>query len=540
MIQQIQQIFIPKTFNNYYLIPQRILGIEITKTRIRATQLYLQGKSITFEKYFEVIVETDQSVDYTQRVRNALKILAQQVDSPDIVRTSLSSALIITKELTVPFVDREKIRLMLPFELEGNIPFAITDAVTDFIITSHNEQTQQATIIAAIIQKQHISQHLSYFEETPFDPEAITVDIFDLYGLYLSIPRYEYGQQTIVLVDINMHITRIACITNKKLRLIRTLPKGLISLAAQVSKKLNQSNAKTLEDIIRFGLEDHAQPAQTDTIKEGLQSFWQDIQFTLQSFTTQLQPDEGIQKLLLLGDVTTIPGILTYVAQLSSIPTEIFAVDDLVTQNIITSTQRIPQTHIISLACAYPSWVTQECNLRQNEFALATTTKTMQQIITAGTLAFVILLSLIGYSFWVSHRLGRAVHQAEQEVVAYLQEQQLANEPNIVDALDEAEKKVEEEERLWFAFSRQRRFSFLEHLQKLSEAIDRVGIGLDLKKLVISENSITFDGKVKDYDALKVFEHKLRESNLFNYVPTLQEITFNNLKLPLKKANEVL
>lgn len=537
MIKQLQQIFVPKNFDNYYLIPQKILGIEITKTRIRATQIYLTGNSRILEKYFEIGIEADQSIDYTQRVRNALQVLAQQADKPDIVRTSLSSILIITKELVVPFTDREKIRLMLPFELEGYISFPITDSIIDFIITNENKEAQQTSILAVAVQKQYISQHLSYFEETPFNPETITIDTFDLYGLYKSISRYEHEQKAIVLIDINMHITRLACITGSQLRLIRTLPKGLIFLATQLSKNLNQSSAKTLEDIIRFGIEEH-DAEHTHIIQEGLRLFWNDIQFTLQSFITQLHL-ENIQKLLLLGDITTIPEILTYIAQLSSIPTEIFAVDDLVTNNVIISTQRIAQTHIISLASAYPSIITQECNLRQDEFTLKTTIQTMQQIITGITLAFIILISLIGYSFLITRKLSHSVQKAEQEVIVYLQEQQLTDESNITDGLDESEKKIEEEERLWFAFSRQRRFSFLEHLQKLSETIDRIGIGLDLKKLIISENSITFDGKVKDYDALKIFERELRESNLFSYVPTLQETTFNNLKLPLRKTNEV-
>ncbi len=535
----IQQIFIPKVLGNYYLIPQRVLGIEITKTRIRATQLYLQGRSITLEQCLEVSIELDPVIEYTQRVRSSLQTLSEQVDKPDIVRTSLSSALVITKELTIPFTDQEKIRLMLPFELEGHIPFPIDDAITDFIITHSDKKTQQATIIATVVQKKHIDQHLGYFDQTPFNPETITIDIFDLYGLYSSIPTYIKNKKTTVIIDMNMHTTRLACIVNTQLRLIRTLPKGLVSLATQIAKKLDLSNAKALEDIIRFGLEEHDEPQHTQIIQNVLRLFWNDIQFTLQSFITQLHLTNGINKLLLLGDITSLPGILTYVAQISSTPTETFAINELVTNNIITSTQRIPQTHIISLASAYPSEITQKYNLRQNEFALSRTKQTIQQIITGSTLAIVILGTLISYSFLVTKRLTYKVQQAENEVIIHLQEQKLTDESTIVIALEDAEKKVEEEERLWFAFSRQRRFSFINHLQKLSEAIDKGSIGLDLKKLVISENSITFDGKVKDHDALKVFERELRESNFFDYVPTLQEITFTNMKLALRKTNEV-
>lgn len=91
----------------------------------------------------------------------------------------------------------------------------------------------------------------------------------------------------------------------------------------------------------------------------------------------------------------------------------------------------------------------------------------------------------------------------------------------------EAAEKVQREEELWFAFSRQTRFSFLKALQEMSSAIDRDAIGLKLRKLVITPNALLFEGEVKDFNALKVLERELRESNLFIIVPTMQELKIN-------------
>jgi type IV pilus assembly protein PilM len=536
----IKDIFIPTSLGGYYIIPQRILGIEIIKTRIRATQLYAQGKTVTLEKFVEIGLEADTVGDHTERVRAALNNLAKEVDKPDVVRTTLSSALVITKELTVPFTEPEKIRLMLPFELEGHIPFPLSDAITDFIVISVDQTAQTTTILTMTVQKQHIVQHLAYFQDTPLNPTTIGVDIVDLYGLYVSLPNYAASHKAVVIADINMHSTRLACIVDAKLRLIRTLPKGLISIAGHVAKKLDQSNAKTLEDIIRFGLEGGTNEASSQALQEALKVFWQDVQLTLQSFTAQLNLAHGVETVILVGDITTIPGILAHTARMSTIPTELFATQDLITHGIVAGVQNVPPAQLLSLACAYPSAIATQYNLRQEEFAAGWAHQTALQLAVGATLALSIIGLLAGYSFYTTQSLTNKLKRSERNVTQYLEENQLAESGNIDDAFEEAEQKVQEEEKLWFAFSRQRRFSFVEHLQKLSETVDRASLGLDLKKLIISQNAIIFDGKVKDYEALKAFERELQNSNLFAYIPPLQETTFANVSLVLRKNNEAL
>lgn len=125
----------------------------------------------------------------------------------------------------------------------------------------------------------------------------------------------------------------------------------------------------------------------------------------------------------------------------------------------------------------------------------------------------------------------------EREVINSLEERNLTDNKFIVKAVEEAQEKVEKEEELWFAFSRQTRFSFLKALQDLSSAIDKKALGLSLKKLVLTPNNIAIEGEVKGFPELKILEKELRESNLFIAVPPLQELKFNE-KLFLKKNGE--
>jgi hypothetical protein len=48
-------------------------------------------------------------------------------------------------------------------------------------------------------------------------------------------------------------------------------------------------------------------------------------------------------------------------------------------------------------------------------------------------------------------------------------------------------------------------------LQELGSKIDRVSLGLDLKKMSMKDKEIILQGKVKDFEALETFEEELME-----------------------------
>ena len=79
--------------------------------------------------------------------------------------------------------------------------------------------------------------------------------------------------------------------------------------------------------------------------------------------------------------------------------------------------------------------------------------------------------------------------------------------------------------------------SFLKYLEKLSVAIDRKALGLKITKLVITQqepSNLTLEGEVKDFEAVKILERELKNTNLFLTVPSLQTTKFT-LQMPLKK-----
>lgn len=537
----INDVLIPKKIGSYYLISQRILGFDIGKTSIHVTQLLLHGNKVTLEKFIDQPLELESTNAYSERVAKTIATILSKVDRYDAIRTSISSSMAIFKELTLPFSDPEKIGMVINYEIEPFLPFPINQTIIDFIITQTNLAQKSSVILAAAVKKEHIAEHISYFEQAGVTPSTITVDLFDLYGLYKSIPKYKNAPGNYALIDLGFNTTRIAFIVDGKLTLVRTLPKGMMQWAKQVAQKNNINSNDALEKIIRFGLNHNNDQSFNNAIKEALASFLNDIKFTLDSFTAQTKTENKINEVLLLGQGSDIAQLAQFFSQQLGMSCSLFDCNELLKNDFITlkNGNRIPQSSILSLSTALITPTVENFNLRKQEFSVTNSGLFYRQLFTALMLILLTFASVIFYTYWQLGTLKKALKSYEAGIVSTLNQRGLTTSKSLNEALKKSEEKVKQEETIWFAFSSQTRFSFLKYLQDLTAVIDREATGLDLKKLVITEEprNIILDGEVKDYDALKILEKELKRSSLFSSIPSLQAPKFT-ITLPLKKNGD--
>lgn len=535
----LKNIFIPAKFGNYYLLSQRVIGFVITKSAVHATQLLMHGRNVTFEKFFMEAIPTDPTIAFADRVALAIKTILTQADRYDAIRTSLQSSTAIFKNLTLPFLEHEKITMVLNYEIEPYLPFPTSEAVIDFIITKSNKEQKSSEVLVCAVQKSHLVEHLSYFTAAGITPDVVTIDLFDVYGFYCLLPNYKDLKGAVALVDISFNFTSIAYLTDGQLTLLRTLPKGITSWAKTIAQSLTLTPQDTLEKIIRFGLDKTSEEQYGKAIAETVGSYLQDIKFTLDSFAAQTPHAKELNKILLLGDGAELPHITTFFTEHLGIPCQEFDTNAIlkVPHYSLKKGKKIPQSETVSLSTALATPVMRHFNLLKQEFAPTNFTLFTKQVITALVLLACIFASILGVNFMRISRLNKEVTASEQEVLSTLKKLGLANAKSLPVALREAEEKVSEEETIWFAFSQQTRVSFLKYLEKLSVAIDRKALGLKIIKLIITQqepSSLTLEGEVKDFEALKVLERELKNTNLFLTIPSLQTTKFN-VQMPLKK-----
>jgi type IV pilus assembly protein PilM len=538
----IKNIFLPEKIGSNYIFKKRIIAIVIGKTTIIATKTFLKGHDTTIELIVEEKLEaTSVEESDHDRISRTLKIVFDKIGSYDEVHLVIPSSLVVFKELKLPFTSREKISMIIGFEIEPLLPFSLKDAVIDFIITKQNKDDKSSELLVTAVQKQHIAEYSTFFELINIKIHTITVDTLALYSLYTAIPSYNQLRGGTALIDIGLYTTRITLMIDSQLKMIRTLPKGIIAITKKAALDLNLSPNEVMEKLIRFGLEATESFEYTEKIEHAASSLWSDINFTFTSFAAQFLNRNPMTKVIILGEGSLIKGLLDSLSQKIIIPCELFRPEHL--QEIktihIKNDVIITPVNIVSVSAAIPSLITDDYSLMYKEMSIPDNTTFIKQTIVLIMLTVSLFASLIThYSLQIS-KLKKEITASEQEALSTLKAKfkSLEDTKKLVDAIDEAEEEVEKQKETWFAFSNQSRSSFLQYLLELTSKIDSKSIGLEVEQISIAEKELILKARVKDYEALKILERELGQSKLFSYVEPQENLQFS-MKITLASNAE--
>lgn len=613
----IKDVLLPEKIKSYYLFSKVVIGIEINKTKIIATKTRIAGTTSTIETIIEEKISedtsaatpssreagkglrnasvsakasTDATADMTAEeattdttteapvsatqdeltdtqtnksesallekidpISAALAAIIAKMGAYDEIHTVLPSSIAVFKELKLPFTSRDKISLVIGFEIEPLLPFSLRDAVIDFIITRDIPEEKSSEILVTAVQKQHIAQHLALFQAAGINPTVITVDMVSLYGLYRHIDAYKNLQGGTALINITGHSTAIAFIINGQLKTVRTLPKGIIALTKQIAQELNKTSQEIIDHLLRFGLEQTDNAEYSATIQKVTADWWESVNFTLNSFASQLLNRQPMSKIIFLGNGSLIKGFIPFISQKAGISCELFTVPEIIQDPVCTvkNGNLITPFNVISASATLPLPVTVDYNLAQKEFVIQDDTVLLKQFIVMVILTLSLFAALITHYYIQTSKLEDVAQKSQQQALSALTStfKDLENTKSLdEETIESAREQLEEKQKRWFAFSNQSRASFLQYLLELSSKIDRKSIDLKVEQITLGDGILTLKGSVKDnepdmskrYEALKVFERELEQSKRFALAEAPPETPQFTMRLTLVNGEEEL
>jgi len=521
----IRDVFLPTNIGPYYLFSQRIVACEVTTSHVRMVLVTAQGKTRTFKKSVEEAIENNNAIPYEERVIHALSNALKSIGSYDRFYSVLPASSVVFKELTVPFTSLKKIKLVLPFEVESLLPFPLVEATVDCIVTKQDED--QSIVYVAAVKNEVLAQHLALLSKGGVDPFKITVDLFELYALYKALYPQTNEQKNDVIFYLGYHGMRMAIVHDGMLIATRYVPHGLIKFA-----KLLDTNTEHLH---RAGID-------PEKILKTVTPFFADIKLTLDASKERLD-GQPYSKLLLMGPAVAIKGLHQLLTTVTGISASNITPQTLMQHGLFNSKSlsKINNSSIIPLSAALSLSTTIDFNLNVGDTQERQDKRVRNQLIAAGTLLVLIIISVIGRGILTARKLRNEIKSSEQQAITSLRKvfPTLSKSSKSLEKLKRsAQNELKREKNIWFALSPQNRASFMKYLVDLSKRIDRVGLGLNLKKWILTENTMTFEGRVKNYQALSKLEEELRASKLFTNVPRLEELKFS-LKMPLKPVEEL-
>lgn len=527
--------FVPRVVGSYYVISQRNVGIIIEKNSINVSVVSLHGKKITIEQSFTQLLPAGTSADYRNRVEEALSQIKKRIGSYDQLSSALPASIAFMKELVLPFTTREKIALVIEHEIASLLPVSLDQVIVDFIITRINKEEKNAQVLAIAVQKQHIAEHLSYFESVGLSPDVITLDALALYNL-LQYTQTSQQNGSFVVIDMGFATTRMITIHNNQLETMRTLPVGISTIAKGLSGRLNNKASEALDMLIRFGIQNPTDPSYQAMVKEELTDFCALINRTL------IPTPDSTKTLLLVDSNTMIPQLCTPIGECLAMPCQAITMQSLQANPTIHLAEGIRDAKtLLSVGLILPFSANYLANFRKDEFKKASTRQFITQLIIMGLLLLLLFASLFVHHYRQVRLLRASLESARKATISRLKEALNIEESSrrVADILDSARTLVEKQEATWFAFSGQTRSSFLKYLEGLSSTIDRQTLGFKLKKLLLTRDSITLQGQVKGWEsggaqALDMLEASLRATDFFVDVPRFQDTVFTE-SLSLKK-----
>jgi len=526
----IRALFLPDS-----LFTQEVIGIEIGKYHVSACQVSKKNESTKLKKIVSIAIEANNETSYDEQVVIALKQLLTHA-SGNQIRVTISNNQIFFKEITVPFLDYQKIKMILGYEIESALPFPLSEAIFDFIITKQDKLKSESTVLVAIAQKSQVNYITDLIKQTNTKIKlgAITADLFGMYGVYDLWSTNAPQNQTDVLLDLGKNSITITYLSHGKPLLVRNLPYGINGMVSKIMHASNKTHQDVVEKLFRIGLDQAENPEAASVFNK----LGEDLVFTINSFKLQLPAELRISKLLVCQSAIEIKNITNYFSNQTTLDCILFEPNKIGLHKTLSLTPglSIQPSNLPCLAAAITVPDNASFNLlSQNE---VNQTLLRYQIITTIIITITIFGVIYGIGFVKNNALNKTLVQYKQQAIKELKRAfPEIDDSNLVSAINDAESNVNREKKLWFSFSNQTRYSNLQYLQALSSALDVKKLNLDLKKLIIKDNSMSLEGSVERNEDIFPFEQALTSIPIFKSVTTPQSTSFT-IQITLKQSDQ--
>ncbi len=309
----------------------RVIGLDIGSTSVKAIEVEFGLRQLELIDFFEEKYPLSLNPPTAEQVRQTIEnlFLRSGLALPFKLVASLSGLYVSSKQITLPFTDKVKIKQTLPFELEEHIPFALTDIVFDYqVISTQNKSPNKsqnksddksAQLLILIAPKDIIKERLDLFPQADLSPDLLTSDAIALYNLTTS-SAWQASETAYAIINIGHHQTSICIIEDGKISQVRSISMGgqALTIAIQETYHLSLEDAERAKIDNGFVLTDSSNVSKdqvkfSDCIKKALDPLINQLAQTFQSVRSK---GKGIvRKLYITGGTSLLRNLPAYLSQ---------------------------------------------------------------------------------------------------------------------------------------------------------------------------------------------------------------------------------
>jgi type IV pilus assembly protein PilM len=203
----------------------RFLGIDLGDSGIKVGEFVATDGNLTLVKFGKAALEVDSSAEKGQNaaVSNALrKVMSENHFTTRKVGLSVSGQTVLTRFMKVPVADEAKVRQMVRYEAEQNVPFPMDEVVWDFqVIGARDESDLEVAMVA--IKKEIIEGFNHCIEEAGLSLVVVDVASLAIYNSVLYNYPVEADGGSLLVLDIGSRTTNLIFVEPKKI-FTRSIP----------------------------------------------------------------------------------------------------------------------------------------------------------------------------------------------------------------------------------------------------------------------------------------------------------------------------
>ena len=229
---------------------QRLLGLDVTRTYVRAALLNVSMRRTVVEALEEV------SIEDAGGAKEALWAAVGEM-KPDGTAIALSGEKAFFRRIELPAAAMKEVQNVLGYELESTVPFEMDEAVFDHrVLKANRESAEVVPVFAVVARSADVRERIELCKEAlKLDPERVGVGAMPLSNLVAVMPELEAlpakkgetaDDKPVAILSLGEKTSDMVILQNGEPVFCRSLSRGTHGLPASapaLSRELRQTLA---------------------------------------------------------------------------------------------------------------------------------------------------------------------------------------------------------------------------------------------------------------------------------------------------------
>ncbi|WP_423922083.1 type IV pilus assembly protein PilM [Frigoribacterium sp. 2-23] len=305
-----------------------IVGVDIGSRSLRAVEVADVDKARpTLLRFYEVpLAEGAASRGEVLEPQTVASSLRQLWSSGGFkskrVVLGMGNQRVLARDLTVQKASKERIRELLPFQVQEMLPVPVGDALLDFYPYSESEGENGPVVNGLLIAAVKDAVLGNVRASKLAGLSTMGVDLIPFANTRLLVNRPQL-QGTVALIEIGHSTSSVIIVTNGAPQFVRIIPSGgdditqavMAKVGVGVDEAVSIKRQRGLSTVITSPAEQNASAAIFESVNDLLGSFRNTVQYFVNT-----RPTETVSQIILTGGGASLIGLPDALAEVTRLP----------------------------------------------------------------------------------------------------------------------------------------------------------------------------------------------------------------------------